>query len=234
MAKKVTKTGQSLNLSTDIFKTLKDRIIVFQYPPGYRFTEEALCAEFGVSRSPVREALRMLVENDLVDKTPYKGYSVKQLDLKEIHELYDLRLALETFVVERLAQRGISGKDLQPLIEIWKKLRKAELTDSSIFSVKDEEFHETLAALLGNQSLLQQIRSIDEKLHFIRMSDITTIARLRTTCEQHLRILDCLKEEDVQGAREAMLVNIEAGRKNVDHAIKEALAKAYLKSQASA
>jgi len=87
-------SGQpSPNLSTEIFTVLKDRIIRWQYASGHRFTEEGLCEEFGVSRSPVREALRMLVENDLVEKAPYKSYSVKQPDLQEIQELYDVRLA---------------------------------------------------------------------------------------------------------------------------------------------
>src|SRR5829696_383208 len=94
----------SPNLSTEIFTVLKDRIIRWHYASGHRFTEEGLCEEFGVSRSPVREALRMLVENNLVEKMPYKGYRVKQLDMKEIHELYEVRMALETFVIERLTQ----------------------------------------------------------------------------------------------------------------------------------
>ncbi|MDQ2691396.1 MAG: GntR family transcriptional regulator, partial [Chloroflexota bacterium] len=54
----------SSTLSTDVFSTLKERIIRWEYAPGHRLTEERLCEEFGVSRSPVREALRMLVENN--------------------------------------------------------------------------------------------------------------------------------------------------------------------------
>ena len=56
------KEQHSPNLSTDVFSVLKERIIRWEYAPGHRFTEEGLCDEFGVSRSPVREALRMLVE----------------------------------------------------------------------------------------------------------------------------------------------------------------------------
>jgi len=222
------------NLSSEIFSALKDRIIRWQYPSGYRFTEEALCEEFGVSRSPIREALRMLVENNLVDKAPHKGYSVKQLDLQEIHELYDVRLALETFVIERLAQRGYPEQEWKTLYQTWKNLRKAAMTDSVNFPDKDEEFHETLAIWTGNQTLLQQIQAIDERLHFIRMADITSAERLETTCEQHLKILDCIKEKNIDCAREALQRNIEDGRKNVEHAIKEALARAYLSPRVGA
>jgi DNA-binding GntR family transcriptional regulator len=106
------KNQSSPNISSEVFSTLKERIIRWDYAPGHRFTEEALCDEFGMSRSPIREALRMLVENGLVDKEPHRGYSVKQPDMKEIFDLYDVRLALETYVVATLAQKGMPA-------EVW-------------------------------------------------------------------------------------------------------------------
>ena len=223
----------SPNLSADVFSVLKERIIRWEYAPGHRFTEESLCEEFGISRSPVREALRMLVENKKKKKTPHKGYSVKQLDLQEVHELYDVRTALETFVIERLVRGNYPEKDWKQLYRTWQSLRKVTLTNSADFAELDEEFHERLATWTGNRTLLHQIRSIDERLHFIRMTDITTTERLRATCEQHLRILDCIREKNIECAREALQRNIEDGRKNVEHAIKEALARAYLGSRVS-
>jgi DNA-binding GntR family transcriptional regulator len=228
------KQQHSPNLSADVFSVLKERIIRWEYAPGHRFTEEGLCEEFGVSRSPVREALRMLVENKLVEKAPHKGYSVKQLDMQEIHELYDVRMALETHVIERLAQGSYPEKEWKELYRSWQDLRKATPTNSADFAQLDEEFHEQLASWTGNRTLLQQIRSIDERLHFIRVTDITSAERLRETCEQHLRILDCIKEKNMDCAREALQLNIEDGRKNVEHAIKEALARAYMGSKAGA
>lgn len=228
------KEQHSPNLSADVFSVLKERIIRWEYAPGHRLTEEGLCEEFGVSRSPVREALRMLVENKLVDKAPHKGYSVKQLDMQEIHELYDVRMALETYVIERLTRSEYPQKDWKELYHTWQNLRKATLTNSSDFAKLDEEFHERLAIWTGNKTLLQQLRSIDERLHFIRVNDITSTERLRKTCEQHLRILDCIRDKDMECAREALQLNIEDGRKNVEHAIKEALARAYLGSRAGA
>jgi DNA-binding GntR family transcriptional regulator len=224
----------SPNLSMDVFFILKERIIRWEYAPGHRFTEEGLCEEFGISRTPVREALRMLVENNLVDKAPHKGYSVKQLDMREIHELYDVRMALETFVIERLTQGSYPEKDWQELYRTWQNLQKVKLTSSADFARLDEEFHEKLASWTGNRALLQQLRSIDERLHFIRVTDITSTERLRQTCEQHLKILDCIKERNTDCAREALQLNIEDGRENVENAIKEALARAYLGSKAGA
>src|SRR5437867_13404471 len=72
----VTETARAVR-GSEIFTALKSRIIRWEYPPGYRFTEEEICKEFGVSRSPVRETLRMLEEHGLVDKVPYRGCTVR-------------------------------------------------------------------------------------------------------------------------------------------------------------
>lgn len=222
------KTKSSPNLSGDVFVELKDRIIHWHYPPGHRFTEEGLCEEFGMSRSPVREALRMLVENGLVDKEPHKGYSVKQPDMREIHELYEVRLALELYIVEMLTKTGIPPADWERLQTVWQAFLDKIPENVNDFAEKDEEFHEALAVLTNNKTLIQNLHSIDERMHFIRMMDITTNERLQATCRQHLRILDCIKDGNVVCAREALEMNIQDGRENVEQAVKSALAKAFM------
>lgn len=222
------KTKHSPNLSGDVFIELKNRIIHWHYPPGYRFTEEGLCEEFGMSRSPVREALRMLVENGLVEKEPHKGYSVKQPDMREIYELYEVRLALELYVVEMVTKTGVPPAEWERLHTTWQIILEKIPENVEDFSKKDEEFHETLAAFTNNKVLIQHLHSIDERMHFIRMMDITTSERLQATCEQHMRILQCIKEGNVECAREALEKNIQDGRGNVEQAVKSALAKAYM------
>ncbi|MGQ0604536.1 MAG: GntR family transcriptional regulator [Anaerolineales bacterium] len=215
------------NLSASVFLALKDRIIRWQYPPGYRFTEEQLCDEFKMSRSPVREALRMLVENGLVDKVPHRGYSVKQPNTEEINELYDVRLALETYIVERVTEKGMPHSVWEPLRQTWDAmLQHLPHIDENV-SREDERFHETLARATDNKTLLDLLHSLNERLSFARMTDITTVERLRITCQQHLQILDSIAARDVAGARDAMRHNIEQGRDNVEIAFKEALARAY-------
>lgn len=222
------KNKPSPNLSGDVFNSLKDRIIHWNYPPGYRFTEESLCEEFGVSRSPVREALRMLVENGLVGKEAHKGYSVKQPDMQEIYELYEVRLALELYVVVLLTKTGIPESEWQEQYAVWQAILERIPDKVNDFAEKDEEFHEILAAYTNNKSLIQHLKSINERLHFIRVMDITTSERLRATCEQHIRILECIKDGDLTCAREALEMNIQDGRENVEQAVKTALAKSYM------
>ncbi|HMQ52700.1 MAG TPA: GntR family transcriptional regulator [Anaerolineae bacterium] len=219
------------SLSVNIFDILKKRIIRWEYLPGQRLTEESLCAEFGVSRVPVREALQMLEDNQLIDKVRYRGCTVKQPDLAEINELYDVRLALELFVVEHLGLNGLPPDTWQQLHQVWSDLLQ-ETSPASIDSLRlarlDETFHETLAQAVGNQSLSNLLHNVNERLYFTRMTDITTVDRLHHTCRQHLEILDCIRKRDTLAARAAIQANIAFGRNNVESALKDALARAYM------
>lgn len=217
--------------ASELCAILKDRIIRWDYLPGHRFTEEEICKEFGVSRSPVRETLRMLEEQGLVDKVPYRGCTVKQPNVQEINELYDVRAILELAVVERLATNGMSRETLDGLSETWNKLAKV-MVFSEVANVdlanEDRLFHETLAQMTGNRTLSNMLCTINERLHFMRMIDITTVERLWDTCRQHLLIVQAIAAGDAPAARDAMRLNIEGARQHVKSALKEAIARAYL------
>jgi len=230
MVNKVDRIGgrQFSNLSASIVATLKERIIHWQYPPEHRLTEAELCQKFGVSRSPVREALRTLATDGFVKKMPNRGYAVKQYNLREIEELYEVRLALELFVVECLAKRGIRKKDnIDALKETWTSLLNGSSKKDEELARLDTLFHETLAQAAGNKSLLRQLRAINERLLLFRMIDFGKAHRVESTCHQHLEILKRIAAKDISGARKAMQRNIEEGRNNVHAAIKDALARAY-------
>jgi DNA-binding GntR family transcriptional regulator len=230
MVNKVDQIGgrQFSNLSASIVATLKERIIHWQYPPEHRLTEAELCQKFGVSRSPVREALRTLATDGFVKKMPNRGYAVKQYNLREIEELYELRLALELFVVECLANRGTPMKDdMDALKRTWTGLLNGSSKKDEELARLDTLFHETLAHAAGNKSLLRQLRAINERLLLFRMIDFGKAHRVESTCHQHLEILKRIAAKDISGARKAMQRNIEDGRNNVHAAIKDALARAY-------
>lgn len=230
MVNKVDRIGgrQFSNLSASIVATLKERIIHWQYPPEHRLTEAELCQKFGVSRSPVREALRTLATDGFVKKMPNRGYAVKQHNLREIEELYEVRLALELFVVECLAKRGTpKNDDIDALKRTWTSLLNGSSKKDEELARLDTLFHETLAHAAGNKSLLRQLRAINERLLLFRMLDFGKAHRVESTCHQHLEIIKRIAAKDISGARKAMQRNIEEGRNNVHAAIKDALARAY-------
>ena len=219
----------SANLSESICAKLSERILRWDYLPGHRLTEEGLCAEFSVSRSPVREALNALVENGLVEKRPRVGYHVKLLDLEEIDELYEVRLALEEFIVSRLCSRGTDAKRVDELLDHWGDLQARLPGTAPQVPQADEKFHETLASLGGNGALVRVLNDIDRRIHFVRLTDITSQERVRTTCAEHIELLMAVRDMDQARALDALRRNIEGGRAAVEGAIKEALANAYRK-----
>jgi DNA-binding GntR family transcriptional regulator len=219
--------GELSGLSASIVATLKERIIGWNYPPEHRLTELGLCREFGVSRSPVREALRALVTNGFVRKLANRGYAVRQLDPYEIQELYDLRTALELHVVEQLAASRARRNELGELKRTWKAILGAAPRKGEELAQLDARFHETLAELAGNRMLLEDLRRINERLLVLRMIDFGRDKRSDTTCRQHMKVIERILAGDAAGAREAMRSNIDDGRDNVNTSIKEALANAF-------
>ncbi|HMS85800.1 MAG TPA: GntR family transcriptional regulator [Nitrospira sp.] len=221
----------SANLSLSIVATLKEEIIHWHYPPEHRLTEEELCKRFQVSRSPIREALRVLASDGFLKRLPNRSYVVKQYSVEEIEELYDVRQALELYAVERLADMELPihhTTELEDLRRTWTELLTEPSKRPEEFAILDTLFHDTLANLLGNKSLLRSLRSINERLALFRMLDFENQTRAERTCHQHLDIVDRIMAQDRPGARAAMQGNIEEGRNNIRTTIKDALARAYL------
>jgi DNA-binding GntR family transcriptional regulator len=214
------------NLSTDIYERLNLRILKLQYAPGHRLTEEGLCAEFQVSRSPVREALNMLVERGLVRKNPRQGYSVRELELREIRDAYHVRLVLESEVAALLCRQGVDPAVLDKLEAQWTRLRDALPEVSPHAAEEDEQFHRDLAEATGNLVLARSLAAIESQIHFVRMSDITDRERMRQTCADHLEILDALRRQDLKNAVIAVTRNIRWAESNVEAALRQALERA--------
>ncbi|MBH0201767.1 MAG: GntR family transcriptional regulator [Nitrospira sp.] len=224
------------NLSSSVVATLKEQIVHWHYSPEHRLTEDELCKTFGVSRSPVREALRVLASDGFVKKLPNRGYVVKQYTIEEIEELYEVRLALELYTVERLATKKQTTQlaaELTDLAQTWTELSKESSKKPDEFAILDTLFHDTLARALGNASLLRTLRTINERLTLFRMLDFEKPDRAEHTCRQHLKILERIMAQDAPGARAAMQKNIEEGRRLIPTTIKEALASAYLRRAVS-
>src|SRR5262249_15498420 len=144
-------------LSAQVVETLKERIIGWQYPPDHRFTEEGLSREFGVSRSPVREALRVLATNGFIKKMPNRSYAVRRVAIGDMEELYEVRLALELYVVESLAATRAPKPALEALRRTWTAVRRDPPRKGEALAQLDQSFHEGLAEAAGNRTLLEQL-----------------------------------------------------------------------------
>lgn len=222
------RTGSGLGLQ--IQSKLRERILGWHYPPGHHLGEQELCDELEASRIPVREALRALAEQGLVDQIPNRGCFVKQPDVQNTHDLYDMRLALELFVVERLARSSLPADLLASERAYWEPLmqiRAAEPVEAQEFVAADERFHLSLARVLDNTYIVEALEDINERLRFVRLAVQTTPHRFQTTAGEHLMILDAIERKDAEAARRTVRRNISHSRNNVEIAIGRALTAAH-------
>ena len=216
--------------SEDVYSQLERRILAWEYPPGYRLTEDELCREFNVSRIPVREALSRLSQIHLVERKPNVGCTVKRWTLDEINDLYELRVALECYVVEALAGNPPKPAVFEELRNEWGGYLEKPNGDSfsqGHWANRDEYFHERLAELLGNSQILRTLRDINARLRFLRVKDITTEKTLSTSSKQHLAIIDAICDGDADKAKAAVRANIHMGQRNVKVALQEVLFHVY-------
>jgi DNA-binding GntR family transcriptional regulator len=217
------------NLGLQIQRKLRERILHWHYPPGHHLGEQAICDELSASRIPVREALRALAEQGLVDMIPNRGCFVKQLDVENTHNLFDMRLALELFVVERLARSSLPVDLLARERGYWEpllKIRAAAPVEALAFVTADENFHLSLARVLENDYIVEALQDINERLRFVRMAVQSDAHRVLTSAGEHLMILDAIERKDAEAARRTVRRNISHSRNNVEIAIARALTQA--------
>lgn len=203
-----------------IVAVLKQRIARWQLPDGHRLTEEALADEFGVSRSPVREALRLLASDGYVDGVPNAGYRVSQPSIEQIEDLYEFRLALEEFVVTKLATRATQGDPSDAL----RDLGMAQI-DSESLAVVDRAFHEGLARAAGNDAIMSALIEVNDRLMVFREMEAEISGRPEQTLQQHQAVLDAVAAGDKTAAVEAVRINILGALDNVEQLLGTALVR---------
>jgi DNA-binding GntR family transcriptional regulator len=187
--------------------------------------EEALAAEFGVSRTPVRDALRRLEQEGFLEDTEgWTGYRVRKPDLPRIEELYEVRLSLEQTAVRRLAAAP-AGPEIDELLKVWQQPKGSSIAPDPDMVHADEAFHETLARLAGNRTLSTMLCSIDEHIRVIRTNDFLTPKRISQTYRQHRGILLAVRKGDPDLAVERLSLHIRESQSFVAEAATRALTR---------
>lgn len=180
-----------LSLADQIFEALKEQITSLQLKPGTRLMVGELAEAFGASHTPVKEALRRLAGEGLIEIIPHRGTFVSQLSRKDIREMLEIRLALELYAAYSLIQSGINNaKNIERLKSIINKLAKAlENNDNTKFTLYDREFHHTLVKLTGNSRLADLHKNLIENPNMIRIYAYKFPERSVDTISEHELIL---------------------------------------------
>ncbi|TQM62375.1 GntR family transcriptional regulator [Humibacillus xanthopallidus] len=189
---------QSLvELATD---RLRSEILSGALVPGERLVEEQLTQRFQISRAPLREALRLLMEQGLVEHLPRRGARVKTYSDRDFDELFAVRHALERFALTQTGGRGLEGLDLTGVESSLETLRDAaSRSDRLAASDAHRAFHLALVALAGNRQLLVTYEPVIVKLQLYMAANLRLEADTSSPIEgvrRHERLLDALLEGD--------------------------------------
>jgi len=181
--------------------------------PGEIVNEPELAARYGVSKTPVREALRLLVQAGWVLILPRKGYLVRPLGLDDIREVFALRRMLEPPLAAEAARRSndVSVGRLRDLLDA----QASEPTDFDSVSVAARDFHLLIGELSGNGRAVQMLTSlIDEVMRLLHlMPRLESNVRSVTELEAHEQIVEAIAAHDADGAADLMRAHlVVAGR----------------------
>lgn len=192
--------------SEELARLLRVEIVENRLAPGDRLTEEALAERFGMSRTPVREALRVLAREALLEYRPHAGYSVAAVSLDDIDDLYTIRVSIEEQVAARI-ERIPTLEALEPLEAFWGRAPTEQSPDLTLVFA-DEQFHEGLAATSGSVVFSSMLRNVNHRLHVLRIRDFANAERVHRTFEQHASILRALRARDTRLARALLRAHI--------------------------
>lgn len=180
--------ARAKQLAEKIHAHVKAEIADFRLLPGERFTESEVAARYGVSRTPVRDALYRLKHEGFLDVAFRAGWRVLPFDFSRFDELYDLRIILECAAVERLclSDREVDFEGLRATWLVQPAEREAR---PKAMAQLDEGFHEALVKAAGNRELARAHAEVTDKIRIIRRLDFLKEPRIAATYEEHGKIL---------------------------------------------
>ncbi len=192
-----------------VFDVLMNAIMQGQLSPGERLLEVQLADEMGVSRTPVREAIRRLELEGFVVMVPRKGAYVAGLSVDDVESVYEIRTALETLAV-RLAAQRMEADDYRQLDELAEQM-KATWQERNVdqWVTLDARFHELLYTFSRNERLVQMMSNIMEQLSRYRIISLANVEVRHNSLAEHQEVIEALKRRDSEMAAAAAALHIE-------------------------
>jgi DNA-binding GntR family transcriptional regulator len=190
-------------LSAAVYDRLKEMLLAGHFHPGQWIRERELTEMLNVSRTPIREALRILEQDRLVDSIPRRGFRMRIPQPKELQDFYELRAELEGLAAQLAAERAFPAA-LEDIREALERARRSlGQHDAPHVIAGNNAFHDRVAAASGNQVLLQSLSQLRDGVNLYRtLSWSAQQSRPPVTLEQHEGIFDAIESRDARRARE--------------------------------
>ncbi|MCE7030375.1 GntR family transcriptional regulator [Jiella avicenniae] len=179
------------------YHDLKFRILEGRLPPGTKLLEAEVASLLGLSRTPVREALIRLEEEDLVEVRPRHGITVKSQSLDDLAQIYDVLSPLEVRAAARLARRGLDDEEARRLSALLDQMeRETERGDIVQWSHLDNVFHSELVGLCGNRRLQAALRLCWDQQYRAHMAIVKLRPRPTQSDREHRAIFEAIRAGD--------------------------------------
>lgn len=201
-------------LKDKAYEELKTLLMNGTYPPDTFLSERKLGQQLGMSKTPIRAALERLETEGFVATAPQQGIIVRELSLREIREHYDIRTALETYIVQQIT--GKLTKTQIALLEENLETQRAcmEKGDTNGHVEADAAFHLLLVDILGNEEIKKVMQHQREKMFRVAVQiSIQNPPRMEGSLEEHTEILAAIKNSDGDLAAELIHAHFEAGKR---------------------
>ncbi|WP_189865145.1 GntR family transcriptional regulator [Streptomyces poonensis] len=182
-----------------VLEGIKHRILTGQLTPGQALVETELAAQFGVSKTPVREALKTLAGTGLVVMSQYKGVTVRMVDADMAREVYDVRLLLEPEALRRAVRRGASLEAARDALA-----RSDRAADTAERSLANREFHRALYLCCGNPLLGRLLDQVRDQAALVSAVAWAADPSWEREAEEHREILRLALDGDADGAAAAL------------------------------
>ncbi len=194
------------------FEAIRDAIVIGQFQPGERLSEESLAEQLGVSKTPVHDALGRLVAEGLVQMTPYVGAAVVRLSPRDVEEIYEVRETLERLAI----QLAIAHVDEGPLRDLDQELasfsRPLQQKEFQHYFDVDNRLHDAVAQMSGNQRLVRFLDMLRNQSHAARFLSSRLPGRTDRSIEEHRAIIAALLGRDAALATQTMQKHLTGSR----------------------
>lgn len=203
-----------------VYQVLKEKIINLDLKPSEILSDRRLSEELKVSRTPVREALNLLVKENYVRHSYGRGFWVNEISLKNVFDMYEVRKALEVAALKEAAKLDVTKhvERIGKLLKYHKKIVK-NFSPQGKF-LEDAEFHRALAMISGNNYLLEILESIFSRIEMLRNIEEISRKRVEIALDQHFQIYDLFKKGLFSEAEETLCKHIQDSKDDIINRIK--------------
>lgn len=205
---KIDKIQNHKLLSQRVYTILKTAIIQGDLAAGAKLTEAKISTQLGVSKTPVREALRQLAEEEFVKITPHQGVVVNEILTEDIEEFLQIRMALEGMAANLTAKR-ISKKEIKKLEKYNEQMYKFAIEkDFTAFAKENDKFHNLLLHASGNKRLMRIVGNFTDIARRFWLKSLSKPEKLKSSLEEHSNILTALKKKDSEQAERLVRIHL--------------------------